>query len=389
MSDSILRKDICIITNKYPNKFEPNVLVFVQQLVWQFAKAGYNCTVICPMPININPKYGQLPYKTEEVIDTGESINVYRPKYFGLGQSNYGHFNPAKITTYFFTNCVYKTIKKNNLNPILLYAHFVTPAGIAAARISKKIGIPAFMAHGEATMMTIEHIGGPRVVKEELEPLVGIIAVASSTKQMLIDNDISVGNKIEVFPNAFNTLRFYKMDKSEARKKLNLPETDDFLVGLVGSFDERKGVLRLQAAVEELEGVKFACAGKGTLKPSGEKCVFAEPVNNEDLVYFYNACDAFVLPTLREGCCNAIVEAIACGLPIISSDLSFNDDILDETNSIRINPNSVEEIASAISKLRDDKGLRQQLSKGSLEKSKELTLEKRAENILRFMEAKI
>ena len=30
-------KNLCIITNKYPNKYEPNVLVFVQQLVWQFA----------------------------------------------------------------------------------------------------------------------------------------------------------------------------------------------------------------------------------------------------------------------------------------------------------------------------------------------------------------
>lgn len=72
----------------------------------------------------------------------------------------------------------------------------------------------------------------------------------------------------------------------------------------------------------------------------------------------------FCLPTLNEGCSNAIVEAIACGLPIISSNLPFNDDILDSSNALLVNPESVDDIASAIKQLMDNSDLRQKLAEG-------------------------
>lgn len=55
--------DILIFVNKYPNEIEPNVCVFIQQLVWQFADLGYKCTVISPLPINLNLKYCKLKEK--------------------------------------------------------------------------------------------------------------------------------------------------------------------------------------------------------------------------------------------------------------------------------------------------------------------------------------
>ncbi len=60
------------------------------------------------------------------------------------------------------------------------------------------------------------------------------------------------------------------------------------------------------------------------------------------------ASDVFVLPTTAEGCCNAIIEAMGCGLPIVSSDRAFNYDILNEENSILVDPESVDEIDNAI-----------------------------------------
>lgn len=78
-------------------------------------------------------------------------------------------------------------------------------------------------------------------------------------------------------------------------------------------------------------------------------------------------CNAFVLPTLAEGCCNAVIEATACGLPIISYDLPVNHDILNRENAILIDPNSVSEISDAIRTLKENESLREELSRKSLE----------------------
>ena len=129
----------------------------------------------------------------------------------------------------------------------------------------------------------------------------------------------------------------------------------------------------------------FACAGKGDQTPNSEKCIWAGPINNDELVYFYNALDIFVLPTLNEGCCNAIVEAIACGCPIITSDRSFNYDICDKSNAVLIDPTSVEEIALAIDKLRNNKNEVDSLREGSMKKAPSLTLSQRAKTIIDFM----
>jgi len=99
--------------------------------------------------------------------------------------------------------------------------------------------------------------------------------------------------------------------------------------------------------------------------------------------------DVFVLPTLAEGCNNAIIEAMACGLPIISSNLPFNWDVLDANNSILVDPMSVEDIASAIKALKDDKTRKESMSKAALSTAAELTTDKRAERIINFIESRI
>lgn len=379
---------ICVIVNKYPNRVEPNVCVFIQQLVWSFSDMGIKCSVICPLPINLKKEYLKFPYKRIEKNENGKEIQIYHPKYVSLGQS--GSFLQklrVAFLTSMYTFAVNSVIKKMEEKPDILYSHFVCPAGVTASRLGQRYSIPSFMAHGEALYVDDVKYGNKKL-KREFRGLTGVIAVSSQNKDFCVNAGIVNEEIIQVFPNGYRKERFMQYDKFEARKKFGW-DSEAFIVGFCGSFDERKGVLRLQSAVDQIDGIQFACAGKGKKMPTSKKCIWARPVDNRDLAWFYSALDIFVLPTQNEGCCNAIVEAIACGCPIISSDRAFNYDICDETNSLLIEPNDIDQLKSAIVYLKMHEDKRKQLSKGSLIKAESLTLEKRAQNIIDFMYERI
>lgn len=377
-------KKIIVITNKYPNEFEPNILVFLQQLCWEFADSGYEVNVISPSAINLNLNYLKLSYKSEELTENKNKINIYRPKYIGFGQKKiFGLFSFAKISTLLFKKAVIRAISKMEVEDSVLYSHFITPAGIATSDLGKKYKIKTFMAYGEATIGTLKNYGIKPAMKK-LNNLSGIISVSTQNKRRLLENGFKNEDIIKVFPNGFRQERFYTRDKIESRKKFNLPK-DKFIVSFVGSFDDRKGIKRLEKAVDELENIYFIAAGSGKLNPKSDKCLFSGPVKHKDLPYFYSASDVFVLPTLKEGSCNAIIEAKAMGLPIISSDMFFNYDILNKDDSILINPHNIDEIKEAINCLYQNKNKREKLSKMSLLNSKKLTIDKRAKEIIDFL----
>jgi glycosyltransferase involved in cell wall biosynthesis len=377
---------ICVIVNIYPNCIKKYLLVFVQQLVSEWAKKDVDCTVICPLALNLNYKYKKVPYlridKTE-----GKDVTVYFPKFFGLGQVTkiFGK-SVAPFTTKNFTRSVSRVIKNENLDFDIIYSHFITPAGMCAAIIGNKMNIPTFVAYGEEDERTIDQLG-EKNIRIHFQNIKGVIAVSSKNANILINRKIVSKEKIHIFPNGYNPNKFYSKNKKECRRKLGLDE-NQFIVGFCGSFDDRKGILRLEKAIDNINDVYFICAGSGKSQPKSKKCLIARPWDNSDLVDFYNSLDIFVLPTLNEGCCNAIIEAMACGIPIISSNLSFNFDILDDTNSIMVDPTNIEEIEKSIILLKNDESLRHKLRIGSIEKAKELLLQKRAENILDYIKTK-
>ncbi len=142
------------------------------------------------------------------------------------------------------------------------------------------------------------------------------------------------------------------------------------------------------AAVEELDGVGAMFIGSGPLSPSGQRMRFRGTLPHECVPEMLSAADAFVLPTTAEGCCNALLEALACGLPVITSAADFNDDIVDRSVGVLVAPDDVVDIRRAIALLRDEPQLRQKMAKSARDKARKFDLQVRATRIIDWLSKK-
>ncbi len=382
-------KQICFLLDWYPTKTN-NGCVFAKHLICAIADMGYDCVVIAPRSVNKGTfqKANQVPYFREETTEKGGKIRIYMPHYL--------HLSSRKQTMGMSMNnhlrSVMGVIRREKLKPDLVYGHFLYQCGLTAARVGEKLGIPAYCACGENSLR-MQPGSKPYAIgmarhnwKEIIQKLSGIVCVSSNNEKLLRENGfIDAAMRTGVFPNGVDENKFRVLDKAACRKELGLP-ADAFIVAYTGTFSSNKGVDRLSQALQACDNVHSIFMGQGALEPECDGILFKGRVPNDQVAKYLNAADVFVLPTRGEGCCNAIVEALSCGLPVISSDLPFNDDILDGENSIRIDVEDVQQIRGAIQRLRDDAPLRQTLAQGALRSSAALSIRSRAERIMKFME---
>ena len=106
----------------------------------------------------------------------------------------------------------------------------------------------------------------------------------------------------------------------------------------------------------------------------------------ESLQKLYCGSTACIFPAVNEGVGLPVIEAMACGLPIISSNLSFNRDVLNEKNSIMIDPNDINQIADAILTLRNNSEKCERMAEYSLQTAGGLSIDQRARNIIKFID---
>ena len=381
-------KRLAVITKEYPSPGEP-VYPFVEQLVNAMADLSVQVTVVQPVnPLRRLARGKAVPPAREvRVTASGHQVTLLRPRFLSFGGRKFGAVNPALWTLGQFQRAAARAIRGLSEKPEAVYGHFVFPSGLTAAAVGARMGIPSFLAYGESTPVLFS--GVPKAeVAWRLKALSGVVAVSGeNAREIVEDGYYPFPEKVRVFPNAVDPEKFHPMDRNEARKALGLPE-NAFIVAFVGGFIERKGVGVLSQALDEAE-VSSIFIGRGDVKPGARNMLFSGALDHGEIPRYLAAADIFALPTLNEGCCNAIVEALAMGLPVVSSDRPFNDGLLTEENSIRVDPTSPRAVAEAIARLRDDPALRARLAEGARRTGEALAIGARAAGILRFMEERL
>lgn len=373
---------IAVVTSNYPYPARPYCGAFVRELVWEFARQGHCCTVVAPVSIWDRHRFGPLGLRREkEKVERAEAtIDVRRPRIVTASARPLGPLNSIVMSDYMFYRAVRSELASLAGGADVVYGHFLYPGGHAAARCAPEMRLPYFVAHGDYEIYDWYLGKGRRHFKD----VAGVVAVSTELASFCRDALGIDADKIAVFPNGTDPRLFFPRDRTEARNRLGLSATAK-IVAFVGRFDEGKGPDRVMAAVEGLEDAYALLMGEGPIVIQGKRVAFKGVVGRDLLPWYLSAADVFVLPTTGEGSCNAILEAMACGLPIVSSVGAFNDDILNPKVSVRVDPMDVGQIREAIDTLLRDDARRRRMSEECREWSRRFSIEERARNIVQFI----
>lgn len=383
---------ILISANNYPTPQYP-LQAFIGVLCRELTRQGHDVTVVAAQSVLsvMRHKIGIMPSYFEEEVQTNQgtrTIKVYRPKVIAPGSAGLlGH-----VSRWLIRRAVESTVEKINDSYDVVYCHFWLYATYVMKYV-KRHNLPLFVATGEDTIK-LNVLGGDNLVNFLKKETRGVICVSTKNMKESVAKHLTSEEKCIVLPNAIENNVFHKMDKQKTRKELGLPQ-DAFIVAFCGRFNHRKGAFRLAEAINkckdpEIKSIFIGLPVEGQNKiPECEGQLYCGALPHKEVARYLNAADVYVLPSLAEGCSNSIVEAMSCGLPVISSDLAFNHDILDCNNSILIDPMDIDSISKGITLLKTNYNLCQQMAESSLKKAESLTIEKRVKKIVDFIKTTI
>lgn len=201
----------------------------------------------------------------------------------------------------------------------------------------------------------------------------GKILSACQTSSKIIAVSNALGDKIERMGipkerivrqhNAVDGERFRIQNKDDLRNKLKLP-LDKHIVCYVGNFKPEKGTDILVEAWGEFQKSDkgetiLVLVGGGSLEPKlhaiakengvGDSILFAGRRPHAEIPDWMGACDIFCLPSLRDGCPNVVLEALASGRPVVASRVGGIPELLNDDNGIMAEPNNPSVLSQALS----------------------------------------
>ena len=171
-------------------------------------------------------------------------------------------------------------------------------------------------------------------------------------------------NKIEVVPNGINTDQFEPLNKEKQREWVEnyfrVEFSSDLNIINVGRLSPEKGIQYLIKSLEYLSpDTKLFIVGDGPEKNSLEglvkrtglekQVIFMGKISHDELPKILNAMDVFVLPAISmEGFSNSMLEAMACGLPVVTTPIGAGPEVIKEDIGVVVEPKNPKKLADGI-----------------------------------------
>lgn len=348
--------NVLMLSTLFPDMSRPNFGVFVERQARELAcREGVSVTVVAPVGLPPWPLSRAAHYAALRALPRQErwkDLSVHRPRFpiipkFG-GRTN--------VTT--MARAILPLVRRlHRETPFdVIDASFFFPDGPVAQRLSKALGIPySVKARGADIHFWGARKGTRKLVKKAADGAAGLLAVSEAMRQSMIAMGID-GDKIRVHYTGVDLDRFQIADRDEAKAALGFAGRPVILS--VGALIPRKGQELLVRALPELPDAVLLLAGQGQDRTALEKLSVDLGVEDRlgllggvahgGLPRLFAAADVMALPSASEGLANAWVEALACGTPIVISDVGGARELVDRPVAGRIVERTPQAIAEAI-----------------------------------------
>ena len=352
---------VLVFSTLYPNATQPNHGVFVEnRLRHTLAQGGIEATILAPVPYFpvANPAFGRYAvYARVPRQETRHGLEIYHPRYPVIPRIG-ARFTPGFL--YHAARRVLDRLIRDGARFDLIDAHYFYPDGVAAARLASEMQIPLLIT-GRGTDLTLIPQTEPErsQIQWASRQASGLITVCEDLRQKLIGLG-EEPSRIVSLRNGVDLKRFSPGDRAAARQRLGL---SGFTLLSVGSLISRKGHELIIAALAELPDASLMIAGSGPMRAELERVAqekgvtarvrFLGEIAHDDLTDAYRAADMFVLASSREGWANVLLEAMACGTPVVATNVNGTPEVIqDSALGQLVEERSAPALAQAITALR-------------------------------------
>ncbi|MGH7090257.1 MAG: glycosyltransferase [Stellaceae bacterium] len=350
---------IATFGNLYPNAVQPAHGIFVENRLRHLLGSGLvESRVIAPVfwfPPALSPifkgyvHYGQIPRREQR-----HGIEVLHPRYLVLPKIG---MSLGAATLFARALPVFRRLRKER-DFDLIDAHYFYPDGVAAALIGAVLHKPVVITARGSDLTELSRYALPRsMVRFAVRSAAGLIAVSRALKDELVHLG-APASKVRVLRNGVDLSLFRPLARAAARAAFGFEGSTLLSVGrLVGL----KGYDLVIGALTRMPRHSLAIAGEGPERASlerlaqslgvNERVRFLGSVPHERLAALYSAADILVLASSREGWPNVLLEAMACGTPVVVSNIAGMSEIVTDAVGAFMPERTAGGVAAAVAEI--------------------------------------
>jgi len=353
---------ILTFTNLFPNSVQVTHGIFIENRLKHLCKkhADVEIRVVAPVPWfpTDHPLFGSYgAYSKVEKQAHHGWVKVIYPRYPVIPKVG------MKIAPWLMATACYPTIKriiKQDFDFDVLDAHYFYPDGVAAMMIAGWLNKPLICTARGSDITLLTRYAGPRkLIGSAVESCETVITVSRALKEE-IENLGYHAKRIEVLRNGVDLELFKPVrDRNAVRRQLGL---EKFTFLSVGNLLELKGHHMTIKAMQNLPECELLIAGDGLMNKKlkalvkdlnvADRVQFLGTIDHDKLPSYYAAADILVLASSREGWANVLLEAMACGTPVVATNIWGTPEVVSTAAAGVLVDRSPESILAGINQLR-------------------------------------